>query len=99
MTDTLLLDAGAPELPEEHFYRVKPDHLGPVVEIRRKRYLGSALVTEAFVHAHLFPSGLAALVDACRKAEGKLREMESDRRLRREAVQLVGDYAGKSGDQ
>ncbi|MFI8890539.1 hypothetical protein [Streptomyces paradoxus] len=99
MTDTLLLNAGAPELPGEHFYRVKPDHIGPVVEIRRKRYLGSAMVTEAFVYPHLFPTGLAALVDACRKAEGKLREMESDRRLHREAVQLVGDYAGRRADQ
>ncbi|MFF9525388.1 hypothetical protein ACF1DV_25915 [Streptomyces achromogenes] len=94
-----LVAAGAPELPEGWFYRVRADRFGwPEVQIRepRKRF-GSRGHTYALVRVNEHPDELSAVVAACVKAVARMREDDEHRRRLRAAMEFVGDHDPKGG--
>ncbi|MGI5404152.1 hypothetical protein ACQEVG_32820 [Streptomyces sp. CA-135486] len=94
MSMAQLVAAGAPELPEGWFYRVREDRFGwPEVEIReqRKRF-GSRQLTYALVRFEEHENGEAAVVAACVKACARLQEDDEHRRKMRGALSFIGDH-------
>jgi hypothetical protein len=94
-----LVAAGAPELPEGWFYRVKPaSHgLGYKVEIREQRRGTSRHVASAYVIEERHDDMRAAVVDACRYAHRKVEERAQQRAKYAALEQLAGDHDPKGG--
>ncbi|MDX2575917.1 hypothetical protein PV332_10535 [Streptomyces scabiei] len=92
-----LVEAGAPELPEGWFYRIRSDRFGwPEVEIRqpRKRF-GSRTVSYALVRTEQHDDGMSAVVAACVKAYIRMEEDDEHFRKQREALAFSGDHDPK----
>lgn len=89
-----LVKAGAPELPEGYFYRVKP-FLGSTLEVqvrRQRRYLGSEEASFALVYPSSFSDGQAAIIDGCRRAFERWYGAHERYRKVREAAESLGDH-------
>ncbi|MFD9442136.1 hypothetical protein [Streptomyces sp. NPDC060001] len=64
-----LVDAGAPELPEGYFYRVRPESFGLLlIEIRRQGRWFSACVESVHVRPGNYETAETAVVAACTRA-------------------------------
>lgn len=83
-----LVAAGAPELPDGWFYRVRESALHLHVEIRERRFVGSRLVAKDVVLTPFFPDQLDGIVDTCRKLRTAL-DRAADR------AQYLGDHDGR----
>lgn len=95
-----LVAAGAPELPEGYFYRVRPTHVteGLFVSVRRRRRLvGSEKVATTVVYPSEFASGTAAVVAGCIRAVERWHEEEAARPVRMSAYDFVGDHDPRGG--
>ncbi|WP_406161023.1 hypothetical protein [Streptomyces canus] len=94
-----LVAAGAPELPEGWFYRVRDDRFGwPEVQIRQPgRWFGSRSVAYAIVRTEEHDDGQTAVIAACVKACQRLHENYEHRRKTREALEFHGDHDPKGG--
>ncbi len=99
MSMAQLVAAGAPELPEGWFYRVKvASHgLGYKVEIREQRRLKSRHVVSAYVIEERHDDMQAAVVAACRYAHYKAQERAQQREKYAALEQLAGDHDPKGG--
>ncbi|MFB7919382.1 hypothetical protein [Streptomyces sp. NPDC056061] len=88
-----LVAAGAPELPEGWFYRVKDDGMGYLeVEVReRRKRFGSRLLITALVREDE-PNGRRAVAVACCRAVARIDEEREHARRLRQASQLIGDH-------
>ncbi|KPC89906.1 hypothetical protein ADL27_38485 [Streptomyces sp. NRRL F-6602] len=91
-----LVAAGAPELPEGWFYRVRPALLPGMVrvEIRRRRFVGSEEVERSVGRLSQYPTALDAVVESCRYAHRRWREREE---CHLDASALYGDHDPKGG--
>ncbi|MFI9123856.1 hypothetical protein ACIGW0_31445 [Streptomyces bikiniensis] len=95
-----LVSAGAPELPEGYFYRVRPAVLVSAffVEVRRRnRFIGSTELASILVYPSDHPSATEAIVTACREACLQWRESETARAVYREAERFRGDHDPRGG--
>lgn len=95
-----LVAAGAPELPDGWFYRVKrayPSRLGFQVEIRQQHRVGSELMADTFVLEERCDDMTEAVVRACRRAHEKVQE-RADAGAKFAALDaFVGDHDPKGG--
>ncbi|MGW0468309.1 hypothetical protein ACWDX6_24040 [Streptomyces sp. NPDC003027] len=93
-----LVAAGAPELPDGMFYRVRPSYIteGLFVSVRRRnRFVGSEELGRTVVYPSGFPSGLDAIVAACIRAVELWRQEEAARPIRKSAHDYTGDHDPK----
>jgi hypothetical protein len=99
MSMAQLVAAGAPELPEGYFYRVRPFmRSGLRVEIRRRQLVGS--VAEEFGltwPSEHYDDGLRLIVNACCRVHRKWLDREADAGLLRDAKTFVGDHDPRGG--
>jgi hypothetical protein len=94
-----LVAAGAPELPEGYFYRVRNDRFGwPEVQIRkvRKRF-GSRGLTYALVRLNEHETVEGAVVAACAKAVQRMDEDAQHWKRQRQASTYLGDHDPRGG--
>ncbi|MEV7250240.1 hypothetical protein [Streptomyces cyaneofuscatus] len=94
-----LVAAGAPELPEGHFYRVSSAMItGYVrVSIRRARLVGSVHVEAAVVAMYRHSDELEAVVFGCRTAYQWWQEKEESTELAQRVQALYGDHDPRGG--
>ncbi|GAA0641436.1 hypothetical protein GCM10009548_02040 [Streptomyces malaysiensis subsp. malaysiensis] len=99
MTMEQLVLAGAPELPEGWFYRVREDRFGwPEVEIREhRRRFGSRQHTYALVRLDDYENVHDAVVAACVTAREKLHVDFELREKFRALGSYIGDHDGRRG--
>jgi hypothetical protein len=99
MSMVQLVAAGAPELPEGWFYRVREGlTLGYKLEIREQRRFFSYLIQDTYVLEDRFDDMTDALVDApCRRAHRAVEERATLRRKLSELAKYVGDHDPKGG--
>ncbi|MEV4037706.1 hypothetical protein [Streptomyces umbrinus] len=94
-----LVAAGAPELPEGYFYRVRETSIDSLkVEIRqqRKRF-GSRLIRETYVLHERYDTAPEAVVDACRRVHENWGLADAERAAYRAATAFLGDHDPKGG--
>jgi hypothetical protein len=93
-----LVAAGAPELPEGWFYRIKDDSMGCLeVEVReRRKRFGSRRLSAALVREDE-PNGQRAVVSACRNAVRHLEAQKDHARRYRQASLFLGDHDPRGG--
>ncbi|MEU0860636.1 hypothetical protein ABZ352_35515 [Streptomyces griseofuscus] len=95
-----LVSAGAPELPEGWFYRVKrayPYRLGFKLEIRQQHRIGSELMADAFVLEERHDDMTEAVVRACRCAHRKV-QARAEAGAKLAALEMcLGDHDPKGG--
>jgi hypothetical protein len=93
-----LVEAGAPELPEGWFYRVKDDGMGFLeVEVReRRKRFGSRVLSTAIVRED-DPNGRRAVVAACHRAVSHLDANREHARRLRQASLFLGDHDPRGG--
>ncbi|MFG2292031.1 hypothetical protein [Streptomyces sp. NPDC048603] len=89
-----LVAAGAPELPEGHFYRVRPfTRSGITVEVRRRRRIvGSELMAYSITFPGNYESGTEAVVKCCRAAAEGFTTRLADRASELAARAYIGDH-------
>lgn len=95
-----LVAAGAPELPEGYFYRVRPSTItdGILVDIRRRRrFFGSEELEGSIVSPAMYESGTAAVVDGCRRAFTRWTNSGTARTVLAGAEKFYGDHDPKGG--
>ena len=95
-----LVAAGAPELPEGWFYRVKrafPSSLGFKVEIREQHRFTSSMLLDTFVLEQRHDDMTEALVDACRRAAARLQERSQEAGKFAALAEFIGDHDPKGG--
>ncbi|MFJ3588604.1 hypothetical protein ACIQUY_04850 [Streptomyces sp. NPDC090231] len=95
-----LVALGAPELPEGHFYRIRPSHIteGLFVDVRRqRRFFGSVELAGTVVYPSSYSNGGEAIVHGCHRAFQKWQETDAARALVREANEFVGDHDPRGG--
>ncbi|WP_030997532.1 hypothetical protein [Streptomyces sp. NRRL F-5630] len=93
-----LVAAGAPELPEGYFYRVRQTlHVGYKVEIREQRRFMSRLVADTFVFEERHSNMESAVVKACRYAAATMRERALRESKAATLRALAGDHDPKGG--
>lgn len=93
-----LVAAGAPELPEGWFYRVRESlHVGYKLEIREQHRFGSRLVVETYVLEERHDDMVAAVVAACCGAYRTVEERAATREKFAALAQLAGDHDPKGG--
>ncbi|MFD6361850.1 hypothetical protein ACFWFX_18660 [Streptomyces roseolus] len=95
-----LVAAGAPELPEGYFYRVRPTHLtaGFFVDVRRRRrFFGSSEMSSVVVYPSEYISAEEAIVRACRSAHARWEAEEKERKSYRDAERFLGDHDPRGG--
>jgi hypothetical protein len=84
-----LVAAGAPEIVEPQFYRIKRDGYSDnalLVEVRERRpYKGSDLLIRKTVYVETDDAVLAEVVEACKQAVGEIR-------LKAMVETIVGDH-------
>ncbi|WP_158943564.1 hypothetical protein [Streptomyces sp. NRRL S-378] len=95
-----LVAAGAPELPDGWFYRIKDTHLvGLRVDIRRRRRVGSTAVRGAY--SYVFHSqhddAQSAVVAACTRAHEKWQAEADDIARFRAVTAYIGDHDPRGG--
>jgi hypothetical protein len=93
-----LVAAGAPELPEGWFYRVRPFlRTGIQVEVRHRRWIGSTEVGTALDWPRSSETGQALVVRMCREAfrDAGLRGHDASRL--RDAREFIGDHDPRGG--
>ncbi|MEU9975063.1 hypothetical protein [Streptomyces sp. NPDC051014] len=81
-----------PRLPEGHFWRITSDAIGPLVQIRRDRRIGSALILECYAFPGQAPSAGEAVRRAAQKLFHALAERAEERRELDQMAELRGDY-------
>ncbi|GAB1326945.1 hypothetical protein [Streptomyces sennicomposti] len=97
MSMSQLVAAGAPELPEGCFYRVRSNGLCLEVQVReRRKRFGSVVRALAYVRPDE-PDGLTAIVGACVHAVRRMEEQESNWLAALDATQYIGDHDPKGG--
>jgi hypothetical protein len=99
MSMAQLVAAGAPELPEGWFYRVRESSLfWPEVEIReqRKRF-GSRLIVGVWVAGDHFDDMGAAVVEACGRAYESAEERATSHAKYAALLKYYGDHDPKGG--
>lgn len=88
-----LVAAGAPELPDGWFYRVKSESFYLTVELRKRRRVGSGFYASARVREDDFPDdAAAAVVDACRRAVANMDELAAQQARYVAVDAFVGDH-------
>ncbi|MGV9546831.1 hypothetical protein [Streptomyces ardesiacus] len=93
-----LVAAGAPELPEGWFYRVRyVATVGYKVEVREQRRLTSREVADAWVHENRFDDMAEAVISACRVAYGRAENRASLRSKYAALAKFEGDHDPKGG--
>ncbi|WDM16717.1 hypothetical protein J3S85_37765 [Streptomyces lavenduligriseus] len=94
-----LVAAGAPELPEGWFYRVRKEalDLGHKVEIREQRRFGSRLVAESYVLEERYDDVEEALIAACHRAHTNVQERALIAVKAAELKRFLGDHDPKGG--
>lgn len=94
-----LVEAGAPELPEEWFYRVEPAFFRGCIRvlIRRPRLFGSTEVERSVVVVDEHADELAAVVYGCGRAHRRWQEREATRDARKQVASYCGDHDPKGG--
>ncbi|WP_327379419.1 hypothetical protein [Streptomyces sp. NBC_01212] len=95
-----LVAAGAPELPEGYFYRIRPTHItsGYFVGVRRqRRFLGSEELSCTVVYPSHFDNGGEAIVDGCRRAFENWSARDTERERCGEAGRFLGDHDPRGG--
>lgn len=98
MSMAQLVAAGAPELPEGHFYRVcRVLAIGHKVEIREQRRFTSSFVADSYVLEEHHDDMTEAVVAACRRAHDKARRRMERRGKGAVLDAFVGDHDPKGG--
>lgn len=94
-----LVAAGAPELPEGWFYRVRETSISNLkVEIRRQKgRWRSALVADAYVLHDPEESTEESIVRACTRAFQRWQGAEADRAAYRATTAYLGDHDPRGG--
>lgn len=94
-----LVAAGAPELPEGYFYRVRKTNIRSLkVEIRHQRgRWRSSRVDDAWVFHGQNDTAEEDVVDACVRAIKSWHEQAGDRMRYQAALTLRGDHDPKGG--
>ena len=93
MSMAQLIAAGAPELPEGYFYRVRNTAIKSLkVEIRRARAVGSELLADTYVIHENYPTAEAAIVRACQMAYEHWQERDEVAAKYRATTAFVGDH-------
>ncbi|MFC7979539.1 hypothetical protein ACFUT3_30440 [Streptomyces cinereoruber] len=83
---------GAPELPARHFYRLTSDFIGTVLQVRRKRRIGSALVAECYIFPDQSPTPEWAIRNAGRKLDRAMAEKARERYGHKALAAYMGDH-------
>ncbi|MFJ3248344.1 hypothetical protein [Streptomyces sp. NPDC086782] len=100
MSMAQLVAAGAPELPEGFFYRVRPFLAGSSITVqvrRQRRFIGSEELAHAIVVPADHDGALAAVVAGCRKSVQRWEESGDLRRAMHDASFFIGDHDPKGG--
>ncbi|NYE44227.1 hypothetical protein [Streptomyces fulvorobeus] len=94
-----LVAAGAPELPEGYFYRVRETSISNLmVEIRQQRgRWRSKLVTERYVLHGLKETAEQSVVLACTRAFEQWQGAAAERAAYKAATPFVGDHDPRGG--
>ncbi|MGP3750868.1 hypothetical protein [Streptomyces sp. IBSNAI001] len=94
-----LVAAGAPELPEGYFYRVRETSISNLkVEIRRQKgRWRSALVDDYYVLHSLEESAEESIVRACTKAFERWQGDAAERAAYRATTAFIGDHDPRGG--
>ncbi|MFE5159125.1 hypothetical protein ACFY1A_17060 [Streptomyces sp. NPDC001520] len=91
-----LVLAGAPELPEGWFYRMREVYgVGFKVEIRERTRFASRQVAEKYVLERGFDDMADAVVDACLRARRSAATQAEMREKWRALSRFVGDHDGR----
>ncbi|MEV4939589.1 hypothetical protein [Streptomyces zaomyceticus] len=93
-----LVAAGAPELPEGHFYRVRESSNALLkVELRRQGRWLSALVDDVYVRPGSYETPEAAVVAACKRVFEDWEARQADCAAFRASRSLLGDHDPRGG--
>lgn len=93
-----LVAAGAPELPEGWFYRVRPTNIRSLkVEIREQRRFRSRLVADTWVLERPEESAEESIVKACARAFREWQEADAKRAAYLATTAYIGDHDPKGG--
>ncbi|MFJ6237965.1 hypothetical protein ACIQH0_28245 [Streptomyces griseus] len=93
-----LVAAGAPELPEGYFYRIRPHGWGILrVTIRRQCRVGSRHVAEALAFPRIYANPRDAVVKGCQDAAEELRTREVRAARVVAARRYIGDHDPRGG--
>ena len=93
-----LVAAGAPELPEGYFYRVRTTNIKSLkVEIRRARSVGSELLADTYVIHESHPTAEAAIVRACQLTYERWQERDEVAAKYRAMTAFIGDHDPRGG--
>lgn len=84
---------GAPELPLGFFYRIRRNCAGPIVEIRRERFIGSTWVNHSYILVDRPGLHEAAVRAACQRAFEKFNTRHLEAAAEAEVLDhFRGDY-------
>jgi hypothetical protein len=93
MSMAQLIAAGAPELPEGYFYRVRGTAIKSLkVELRRARAVGSKLLASTYVLHEHHPTAESAIVGACQMAYDHWQERDEVAAKYRATTAFLGDH-------
>ncbi|MEU3986099.1 hypothetical protein AB0F77_39585 [Streptomyces sp. NPDC026672] len=93
-----LVSAGAPELPEGYFYRVRPESFGLlVVEIRRQGRWFSSQVESCVLRPGDWPTAEDAIIHGCCRAVEWWGDRKADAQSLEAARAFHGDHDPKGG--